>query len=184
MYALFQSNSNSIQNSVVWSRGSMTCSLPEPQTCDLICQVAFSNPVRQSLYEFEDCLHGGKPKAEAAADKLRQIYPGAVSQGSSLTIPMPGHPVAPSQVDRVTASPWAFVTEVPEVCKHCRYASGITLKKCNYCHSRAVKYMRCPQSQDERMCLRHCWVHGRTGCLHELVCLYGCSQAIDRCLQC
>ena len=64
-------------------------------------QVAFSNPVRQSLYEFEDCLHGGKPKAEAAADKLRQIYPGAVSQGISLTIPMPGHPVAASQVHQV-----------------------------------------------------------------------------------
>ncbi|KAL0033968.1 hypothetical protein WJX79_000179 [Trebouxia sp. C0005] len=66
-------------------------------------QVAFSNPVRQSLYEFEDCLHGGRPKAEAAADKLRQIYPGAVSQGISLTIPMPGHPVAASQVDKVQA---------------------------------------------------------------------------------
>ncbi len=74
-------------------------------TCAVILchtvQVAFSNPVRQSLYEFEDCLHGGKPKAEAAADKLRQIFPGAVSQGISLTIPMPGHPVAPSQVTKV-----------------------------------------------------------------------------------
>ncbi|KAA6418534.1 MAG: ubiquitin-like modifier-activating enzyme atg7-like [Trebouxia sp. A1-2] len=67
-------------------------------------QVAFSNPVRQSLYEFEDCLHGGRPKAEAAADKLRQIYPGAVSQGISLTIPMPGHPVAASQVDKPESS--------------------------------------------------------------------------------
>ncbi|KAL3143295.1 Ubiquitin-like modifier-activating enzyme ATG7, variant 2 [Trebouxia sp. C0009 RCD-2024] len=66
-------------------------------------QVAFSNPVRQSLYEFEDCLHGGKPKAEAAADKLRQIYPGAVSLGISLTIPMPGHPVAAPQVQQVQA---------------------------------------------------------------------------------
>ena len=64
-------------------------------------QVAFSNPVRQSLYEFEDCLHGGRPKAEAAADKLHQIYPGAVSQGISLNIPMPGHPVASSQVHQV-----------------------------------------------------------------------------------
>ena len=67
-------------------------------------QVAFSNPVRQSLYEFEDCLQGGKPKAEAAADKLRQIYPGAVSRGISLTIPMPGHPVASSQTQQVTSS--------------------------------------------------------------------------------
>ncbi len=74
------------------------------QAVILLYQVAFSNPVRQSLYEFEDCLHGGKPKAEAAADKLRQIYPGAVSQGISLTIPMPGHPVPPSQVDKVTTN--------------------------------------------------------------------------------
>lgn len=51
-------------------------------------------------------MHGGRPKAEAAADKLRQIYPGVVSQGISLTIPMPGHPVVPSQVDRVTLSLW------------------------------------------------------------------------------
>ena len=74
----------------------------------LICQVAFSNPVHQSLYEFEDCLHGGKPKAEAAAAKLRQIYPGAVSQGISLTIPMPGHPVATSQVHQVSTLPVSF----------------------------------------------------------------------------
>ena len=62
--------------------------------------VAFSNPVRQSLYEFEDCLQGGTSKAEAAAKKLQQIFPGAVSQGISLTIPMPGHPIAPSQVEQ------------------------------------------------------------------------------------
>lgn len=27
-------------------------------------QVSYSNPVRQSLYEFSDCLEGGKPKAQ------------------------------------------------------------------------------------------------------------------------
>jgi hypothetical protein len=27
-------------------------------------RVAFSNPVRQSLFNFEDCLEGGRPKAE------------------------------------------------------------------------------------------------------------------------
>ena len=32
-------------------------------------KVSFSNPVRQSLYEFQDCLHGGKDKAEAAAQE-------------------------------------------------------------------------------------------------------------------
>jgi ubiquitin-like modifier-activating enzyme ATG7 len=30
-------------------------------------KVSYSNPVRQSLFEFEDTLKGGKPKAETAA---------------------------------------------------------------------------------------------------------------------
>lgn len=54
--------------------------------------VSFSNPVRQSLYEFEDCLEGGKPKASAAAKHLQKIYPSAVVQGHQMRVPMPGHP--------------------------------------------------------------------------------------------
>ena len=42
-------------------------------------KVSFSNPVRQPLFEFEDCLEGGKPKAECAANRLRKIFPGVVS---------------------------------------------------------------------------------------------------------
>ena len=42
-------------------------------------RVSFSNPVRQPLFEFEDCLGGGKPKAECAADRLKKIFPGIVS---------------------------------------------------------------------------------------------------------
>jgi len=42
-------------------------------------KVSFSNPVRQPLFEFEDCLEGGKPKAECAANRLKKIYPGVVS---------------------------------------------------------------------------------------------------------
>ena len=45
--------------------------------------VSFSNPVRQPLFEFEDSLNGGKPKAQAAAESLKRIYPGVVS---SLTL--------------------------------------------------------------------------------------------------
>lgn len=41
-------------------------------------RVSFSNPVRQSLFEFEDCLHGGKPKAAAAAAALKRIFPSMV----------------------------------------------------------------------------------------------------------
>ncbi len=57
-------------------------------------RVALSNPVRQSLFEYADCLDGGKPKAEAAAAALRRIFPGVVAEGHAMTIPMPGHPLA------------------------------------------------------------------------------------------
>ncbi|XP_030884790.1 ubiquitin-like modifier-activating enzyme ATG7 [Leptonychotes weddellii] len=45
--------------------------------------ISYSNPVRQPLYEFEDCLAGGKPKALAAADRLQKIFPG-VGTGMAL----------------------------------------------------------------------------------------------------
>ncbi|KXN89787.1 Ubiquitin-like modifier-activating enzyme ATG7 [Leucoagaricus sp. SymC.cos] len=43
-------------------------------------RVSFSNPVRQPLFEFEDCLNGGQPKAEYAAARLNKIHPGIVTQ--------------------------------------------------------------------------------------------------------
>ncbi|KDQ49184.1 hypothetical protein JAAARDRAFT_143764 [Jaapia argillacea MUCL 33604] len=64
-------------------------------------RVSFSNPVRQPLFEFEDCLDGGKPKAACAADRLKKIFPGIDATGLSLSIPMPGHPVPPASVDQV-----------------------------------------------------------------------------------
>lgn len=42
-------------------------------------KISYSNPVRQPLYEFEDCLGGGKSKALAAAERLQKIFPGVVS---------------------------------------------------------------------------------------------------------
>nr|DBA18711.1 TPA: hypothetical protein GDO54_016926 [Pyxicephalus adspersus] len=56
-------------------------------------KISYSNPVRQPLYEFEECLGGGKLKALAAAEKLQKIFPGMTTQGFNLSIPMPGHPV-------------------------------------------------------------------------------------------
>ncbi|RWS02420.1 ubiquitin-like modifier-activating enzyme ATG7 [Dinothrombium tinctorium] len=64
-------------------------------------KVSFSNPVRQSLYEFNDCLERGKPKAEAAADGLKRIYPSANAKSVVLTIPMPGHPVSSTMINEV-----------------------------------------------------------------------------------
>ncbi|XP_071985124.1 ubiquitin-like modifier-activating enzyme ATG7 isoform X1 [Engystomops pustulosus] len=56
-------------------------------------KISYSNPVRQPLYEFEDCLGGGKSKALAAAEKLQRIFPGVTAKGFNMSIPMPGHPV-------------------------------------------------------------------------------------------
>lgn len=55
-------------------------------------KVAYSNPVRQSLFEFQDCLHGGKPKAIAAAEAVVRIFPDVDATGVEMNIPMPGHP--------------------------------------------------------------------------------------------
>jgi ubiquitin-like modifier-activating enzyme ATG7 len=70
-------------------------------------RVAYSNPVRQSLFEFNDCFHGGKPKAIAAAEAVKRIFPDVDATGVELNIPMPGHPPAAqveSEVQRVLDS--------------------------------------------------------------------------------
>ncbi len=58
--------------------------------------MSFSNPVRQSLFTFEDCLKGGRNKAEAAVKMLTSIYPMVQAKAVNLTVPMPGHPVSGS----------------------------------------------------------------------------------------
>lgn len=55
--------------------------------------VSFSNPVRQPLFVYDDCLGGGAPKAIRAAEALKQIYPGVNSHGEVLSVPMLGHPI-------------------------------------------------------------------------------------------
>ncbi|KAI5858184.1 E1-like protein-activating [Durotheca rogersii] len=55
--------------------------------------VSFSNPVRQPLFTYNDCLKGGAPKAIRAAEVLREIYPGVDSEGHVLSVPMLGHPI-------------------------------------------------------------------------------------------
>ena len=65
--------------------------------------VSFSNPVRQNLFEFTDCLEGGKPKAQAAAEMLRRIFPSATTEHHRISIPMPGHPVGAAEAERVRA---------------------------------------------------------------------------------
>ncbi|EMR64073.1 putative autophagy-related protein 7 protein [Eutypa lata UCREL1] len=55
--------------------------------------VSFSNPVRQPLFRFNDCMNGGAPKATRAAESLKEIYPGVDSAGHVLSVPMLGHPI-------------------------------------------------------------------------------------------
>ena len=57
--------------------------------------VSFSNPVRQSLFEYEDCLDGGRPKAAAAAERLVRIFPKVAAKAVCLTVHRPGHSVLP-----------------------------------------------------------------------------------------
>jgi ubiquitin-like modifier-activating enzyme ATG7 len=55
--------------------------------------VSFSNPVRQPLFDFKDCLDGGAKKAPRAAEALQEIYPGVESSGHHMSVPMLGHPI-------------------------------------------------------------------------------------------
>lgn len=59
--------------------------------------VSYSNPVRQPLFNFEDCHNGGKRKATRAADALKEIYPGVDAEGYVMSVPMIGHPVTDAE---------------------------------------------------------------------------------------
>lgn len=52
--------------------------------------ISHSNPVRQSLYSFEDCKNSQK-KAVVAASSLIKIHPKVNAVGVVMDIPMPGH---------------------------------------------------------------------------------------------
>ncbi|CAL9241705.1 unnamed protein product [Arabidopsis halleri] len=64
-------------------------------------KVAMSNPVRQSLYTFEDCVGRGEFKAVAAVKSLKQIFPAMETSGVVMAIPMPGHPISSQEEDSV-----------------------------------------------------------------------------------
>jgi ubiquitin-like modifier-activating enzyme ATG7 len=67
--------------------------------------VSFSNPVRQPLYYFKDCISGdgggGAKKAERAAEALQEIYPGVDSTGISMSVPMLGHAITDERNTRL-----------------------------------------------------------------------------------
>ena len=76
----------------------LTLCLP---VCPVVGTILLLPQVRQSLFNFEDCLAGGKPKAQAAADALTRIFPGVSAAGVQMCIPMPGHPIAAAEVPQV-----------------------------------------------------------------------------------
>lgn len=61
--------------------------------------VAYSNPVRQSLFTHADAAQN-KFKATAAAERLKEILPSVKSSGHVLQIPMPGHSVDDTMKDK------------------------------------------------------------------------------------
>lgn len=63
-------------------------------------KVSFSNPVRQPLFNYEDCLNGGGSKAETAAQNLKCIFPLVDSSGYTLEIPMIGHAVKKEEKEK------------------------------------------------------------------------------------
>jgi ubiquitin-like modifier-activating enzyme ATG7 len=64
-------------------------------------RVAYSNPVRQPLFEFADASAegGGRWKAQAAAEALKRIHPRVHTSWHTFRVPMPGHPLAAAEVE-------------------------------------------------------------------------------------
>ena len=61
-------------------------------------KVSYSNPVRQSLYTFEDSKNvGNNYKALLAAEMLKKIFPLVDSKGFNITIPLPGRTLIDSK---------------------------------------------------------------------------------------
>ena len=79
-------------------------------------RVAFSNPVRQSLFTFGDCLNGGRPKAQAAAAALQTILPSVNAEAVCMSVPMPGHPIAQAEFDQVCRAEVLLILLVWGVC--------------------------------------------------------------------
>lgn len=76
--------------------------------------VSYSNPVRQTLFTFEDCVSGNTPKAQAAADALKRIFPSVQATAHRIAIPMPGHAVGTEEVASVAADCQALSQLVQE----------------------------------------------------------------------
>ena len=79
-------------------------------------RVSYSNPVRQSLFVFEDAMGGSTSKVEAAARQLKRINPSCEVEALEMSIPMPGHAVAQIEKQKVrTAAPRSTFCRLPRM---------------------------------------------------------------------
>jgi ubiquitin-like modifier-activating enzyme ATG7 len=74
-------------------------------------RVSFSNPVRQCLFTFQDSVDE-RPKAECAAERLKEIYPLAETKGITLSIPMPGHPAKTEEAEKEIIESYSILDEL------------------------------------------------------------------------
>ncbi|KAI9812633.1 MAG: Autophagy protein 7 [Pycnora praestabilis] len=77
--------------------------------------VSFSNPVRQPLFAFKDCLEGGAKKAYRASEALKEIYPGVDSAGYVMSVPMAGHPVTDEKKSKADFETLQYLIENNDV---------------------------------------------------------------------
>ena len=113
-----------------------------------------------SVSYIQDCVGGGRHKAEAAAESLRLIFPGVQAEAVDLSIPMPGHSVGSTgtikinvtvlhcfmwpEVSLVASSRWQYYTQLPlpfmwhesigrfELCKNaCKHWDCCTYVQCH-----------------------------------------------------
>ncbi len=64
--------------------------------------VSYSNPVRQTLFEFSDCIKDTKSKVKSivAAEMIKRILPSCECKGIEMTIHMPGHRIDEHNIDK------------------------------------------------------------------------------------
>jgi hypothetical protein len=112
-----QEESSQVADATPWCAGTLGCAVARTLmgwgvrgiTFVDDSRVAFSNPVRQSLFEFADCLDGGRPKAEAAAAAVQRVFPSSAARGVKMRVPMPGHPLSEAETAQVSGRvlcPW------------------------------------------------------------------------------
>lgn len=64
--------------------------------------VSYSNPIRQSLFEFNDCLKSGENRIKSivASEAIKRILPTCDCRGVNLSIPMPGHRIDDQNISK------------------------------------------------------------------------------------